>query len=107
MEKLLNNITATILKYREDDLKLSGTLSVMLKDLTADLFLLEKYRDEAAKKYNAIVYNRIKERDSNAKAEILAKEQCPELYQLRRFMTAAYKVADALRSNISTLNREK
>ena len=104
---MLSNITALIIKYREDDLKFSTTLSAMLKDLSADLFLLEKYRDEAAKKYNAIVYNRLKEGDSNAKAEIVAKEQCPEIYQLRRYMTSAYKVLDALRSNISTLNREK
>lgn len=111
MEKLLNQISSVILDYREmnDTLVFNDTevLSGMLKNLSSDLFFLEKYRDEYARKYNAILYTEIKEGKSVSGADIIAKERVPELYQLRRLMTSAYKVQDAIRTNISFLKNER
>ena len=44
---------------------------------------------------------------SVAAATIEANKEVPELYLLRRIMNAAYRVTDSMRSNISTINKEK
>ena len=111
MEVLLNKITTIIIEYRElgDKLVFDDThrLSVYLKDLTSNLFFLEEHRDNYSRKYNSIQYTQTKEGNSVSSSEIIAKERVPELYKLRRFMTAAYKCADAIRSNISFLKLEQ
>ena len=44
---------------------------------------------------------------SVAASKIRADEQVPEIYMLRRVMNAAYRVADAMRSNISYIKKEQ
>lgn len=111
MEKLLAQITIAIQTYRDLPDKLTfndaAILSNILKNLSSDLFFLEKYRDEAARKHNTIFYNQTKNGESAAKSEVIAKESVPELYMLRRYMTSANKVQDAIRTNISFLKSEK
>lgn len=111
MEVLLNKITDSIIQYREMGDKLvfqdAEQLSVLLKDLSANLFFLETHRDTAARKFNSILHNEIKNGNSVSGSEIVAKERVPELYMLRRLMTSAYKVQDAIRTNISFLKQER
>jgi len=111
MESLLAQITLNITKYRDlgDKLEFNDLdeLNVIIKDLSSDLFFLEKYRDQYARKFNSILHSQISEGSPVSKAEIIAKEQVPEIYLLRRIMTSAYKSLDAIRSNISYLKTEK
>jgi hypothetical protein len=111
MEVLLNKITDSIIQYREMGDKLvfqdAEQLSVLLKDISANLFFLETHRDNAAREFNTVLYNEIKNGNSVSGSEIVAKQRVPELYQLRRLMTSAYKVQDAIRTNISFLKQER
>jgi hypothetical protein len=111
MEELLSNITYHITKYKGLGDKLvfddTATLNVLMKDLSSDLFYLEKYRDSYARRFNSILNSHIAEGMAVSKADIIAKERVPELYMLRRIMTSAYKVLDAIRSNQSFLKNEK
>lgn len=111
MDKLLANITISIQTYRDlgDRLSFNDTveLSAIMKNLSSDLFFLEKHRDSASRKHNSILHSHISEGSAVSKAEIIANEQCPELYMLRRIMTSAYKTLDAIRSNISFLKQER
>ncbi len=111
MEELLSKITLTVSEYRDLGDKLVfediQVLNGLLKNLSGDLFFLEKYRDDYARKYNSLMYGFTKDGSSVSGAEIKAKEQVPELYMLRRIMTAGYKCQDAIRTNISYLKTEK
>lgn len=111
MEKLLTRISTSIQRYRDmgEELVFNDVqeLSTIMKNLSADLFFLENYRDQASRKYNQILYVNSKEGMSVNKAEILAQEHCPELYMLRRIMTSAYKALDSIRTHISYLKQEK
>lgn len=111
MEKLLNELTSLVQEYKDlgDQLVFedASRLSVILKNLTSTLFYLESYRDEASRKYNTIMHTSIKAGSSVSGSEIIAKEQCPELYMLRRIMQSGYNIVDAIRSNISFLKSEK
>lgn len=111
MEELLANIQISVSEYHKlgDRLEFEDTqtLSVLLKDLSANLFYLEKYRDDYSRKFNTIMHLNISQGNAVSKAEIIAKEQVPELYMLRRLMTSGYKVVEAIRSNISFLKNEK
>ena len=111
MEAILNKITGAILAYEELPDKLvfedKQTINGLMKNLSSNLFYLEKYRDQYARKFNSILHSHIKEGMAVSKAEIIAKEQVPEIYFLRRIMTSAYKALDSMRSNQSALKREE
>lgn len=111
MEEIIEEITNTIIDYKNlgNELNFSHAehLSVMLKDLSSNLFFLEKYRDEYSRYYNESVYNETKKGKSVNASEIIAKQIYPELYMLRRLMVAAYKVQDSIRTNISFLKQER
>ena len=111
MEELLSNIVHHITRYKQLGEKLvfedTALLNVLMKDLSSDLFYLEKYRDSYARSFNSILNSHIKEGMAVSRADIIAKESVPELYMLRRLMTSAYRVLDAMRSNQSFLKMEK
>lgn len=111
MEELLENITFIITEYKEMGDKLvfndAEVISVMLKDLTSNLFFLEAHRALSFEKHNASIFNNMKEGMSGNKAVVYANQEVPELYKLRRIMDSAYKIVDAMRSNISYLKLEK
>ena len=103
MNKHLENITTIIDTYHSITIKSGEALSELLKNLTCELFYLEKYRSEYHEKYNNILYSRT---GSVAAAQVQAEKEVPELYMLRRIMNAAYRCVDALRSNISYIKKE-
>ena len=111
MESLLNSITHSIQTFKSLD-EIVGKedgqlLTNIMKNLSSDLFFLEKHRDEYARKHNTILHLKISEGMAVSKAEIIAKEQVPELYLLRRIMTSAYKTLDAVRSTLSFVKSEQ
>jgi len=99
----LTNVTKIIDDYSKLTINSGNELSILLKNLTCELFYLEKFRSEYQEKHNSIMHN---EKGAVSKALILANEEVPELYMLRRVMNAAYRVVDALRSNISFIKKE-
>ncbi len=99
----LTNITALIDRYNHLTINSGAELSDILRQLTCELFFLEKYRSEYQEQHNGIMH---KFTGSVAASLILANEKVPELYMLRRVMNGAYRVVDALRSNISYIKKE-
>lgn len=104
MKNHLDKITEIIETYNSLSVPDAISLSGLLRELTSELFFLEKHRAEFHDKHNAIMFNFD---GAVSRATIKANTEVPELYLLRRIMNAAYRVVDALRSNISTLNKEK
>ena len=78
-----------------------------LKELTGILFYLEKERSEHHDAFEKKVHQCVGEGDSVSRAVNKANVAIPEMYMLRRIMDAAYKVADAMRTNISYLKKER
>lgn len=103
MEKHLENITNLIDRYNTLSISSAPELSHILRQLTCELFYLEKFRSEYQELHNGIMHDF---KGSVAASLILANEKYPELYMLRRIMNAAYRVVDALRSNISVIKKE-
>ena len=106
MIKILSDISDIIETYHSLELKVDEgmTYSRLLKDLTSNLFYLEKFRSDYYNKHNQIM---LEFKGSVAASKIKADEQVPEIYLLRRTMNAAYRVADAMRSNISYIKKEQ
>lgn len=104
MEDHLNNITTTIETYNNLSAPDAVSVSGLLKELSSELFYLEKHRADYFNKHAAIMFE---EQSSAAKAKIKADHEVPEIYLLRRIMNAAYRVCDSMRSTISSLNKEK
>lgn len=103
MESHLASITSIIEEYNNLSVPSAPQVSALLRKLTSELFFLEKYRADYHTDHNTILLNR---NGSVAAAQIEANDKVKELYLLRRIMNAAYRVVDAMRSNISTLNKE-
>jgi len=78
----------------------------MLKNVTTILFFLEKERAGIHDQWQSKVHALTKEGSSVSRAENEAHVEYPEMYMLRHIMTAGYRVADAMRSNISYLKSE-
>ena len=103
MEKHLENITYIIDTYNSLTVPSGAIFSDLLRRLTCELFYLEKYRSDYQEKHNGVMHDF---NGSVAASLILANQKYPELYMLRRIMNAAYRVVDALRSNISFIKKE-
>ena len=105
MKEILEQINKAIDEYHDVklDFNSTNTLSEILRTLTSNLFYLEKYRsqyhDEWLDHYNMTT-------GTNAHKERTADDKIRELYMLRRLMTSAYKIVDALRSQISVYKKE-
>ena len=99
----LNKVTELIDKYNSLTVNSGGELSDILRQLTCELFYLEKYRSDYHTEHNKIMLDF---KGSVSASLILANNKVKELYMLRRVMNAAYRVVDALRSNISYIKKE-
>lgn len=99
----LTNITQLINRYKNLTINSGAELSDILRQLTCELFYLEQYRSEYQEAHNRIMHEF---KGSVAASLILANEKIPELYMLRRVMNAAYRIVDAIRSNISYIKKE-
>ena len=108
MISTLNKVTALIDTYDSLTVPDGKTLSGILKELSSQLFYLEKFRSDYHKQFNGIVFMSTKNKAMTvARAIVKANEEVPELYMLRHIMKGAYGVVGALTMNISTINKEK
>lgn len=82
-------------------------LSFLIQKITGSLYYLETVRSETHKRYEASVFNLVKEGNSVARAINETNVNIPEMYQLRRIMDGGYRIVDAIRTNISYLKSER
>jgi len=103
---LLAELNAVIDTYSSLEDADGNTLIELLQRLSTTLFSLEFQRVKYHKLYNKKMDELIAKGESKVRAEIIANKEYPELYLLRRIMGAAYKVNDAIRSNLSYVKEE-
>lgn len=105
LTEILFCINQAVDKYEHLKLKQITEQSEILRELTTNLYWLEEYRIQAHEKWHSIYFQSTGK--SNASKEREADNKCPEIYQIRRITTAAYKVVDSIRSTISAYKREQ
>lgn len=101
---ILFEINKAVDDYNTLQLKQITEQSEILRRLTTNLYWLEEHRIQAHKKWHSIYFQSTGK--TNAAKEREADNKCPEIYQIRRITTAAYKVVDSIRSTISAYKRE-
>tara|TARA_R100000655_G_scaffold106370_3_gene155580 strand:- start:80 stop:424 length:345 start_codon:yes stop_codon:yes gene_type:complete len=106
MKSTLNRIVEIIKEYKQTDVFDGNSLNKQLKELTAYLYYIETKRTQAHQKYEKVIYDRVKEGFSVARAANQANVEVPEMYELRRLLESGYRVVDAMRTNISFLKSE-
>lgn len=102
--KLLNEYINSYYVMKEMD---GDKLSYLIQKITGSLYYLETVRSETHKRYEASVFNLVKDGNSVARAINETNVNIPEMYQLRRIMDGGYRIVDAIRTNISYLKSER
>lgn len=105
MIEQLNKLAATIDAYHEEQNPTGEQLNRAIKNVSAILFYLTTERINAHKKFNSVMFN--KGKNSVSAQEVIAKEEVPELYELRHIIKAGYSCLDAMRSNLVSIRKEK
>ena len=82
------------------------TLLMLLQKITSLLYYLETVRGDVHNAYETHVFNCVKDGNSVSRAINEANVTYPQMYQLRRLMDGAYRIVDAIRTNISYLKSE-
>lgn len=103
----INKLNKYVNRYYNCNRQDGNELSLLLQKITALLFYLESVRSEIHDMYESEVYNLVKGGASVARAVNEANVKYPQMYQLRRIMDGGYRIADAIRTNISYLKSEK
>jgi len=104
--KQINLLNGFVKQYYVSSLQDGNELSQLLQKITGLLYYLESVRAETHNTYEVTVQQYVKEGSSVARAINEANVLIPEMYMLRRVMDAGYKIADAIRTNISFLKSE-
>lgn len=104
LETILTDINTLIDKYHNLQLNLVRDQSEILRGLTTNLYFLEAYRIQYYNKWQSVYFNSMGK--TGAAKEREADHDVPEIYQVRRIMTGAYKVVDSIRSTISIYKKE-
>ncbi len=106
MEETLNRITEIIEEFNSSNNHNPQGLLDMGRNLSSNLFFLEKFRIEAHLNYETVIYS-LKNQDWKINAAINeAKIKVPELYMLRRTMESAESVLGMIRTEISWIKTE-
>jgi len=103
MNEILNKITTIIETYDSGSWQSVDNLRVLLRELSANYYYLTKINIEAAQDWNKEVY---KFKGSNAAGVTFADLTVPELRITRKILSAADRVLNSIRSEISTINKE-
>jgi hypothetical protein len=101
---ILDSINTLIDKYHNMQLNLVKDQSEILRGLTTNLYFLERHRIDAYQTWQSVYFQ--SKGSSGAAKEREADFKVPEIYQIRRIMTGAYKVVDSIRSTISIYKKE-
>ena len=105
--KELNDLNKYVNEYYRCNLTDGNQLSRLLQKITGLLYYLESVRSDVHNAFETNVFNMVKEKSTVARATNAAHVEFPQMYQLRRIMDAGYRVADAIRTNISYLKSER
>ena len=106
MEEHLQKVISIIEEYENTQIRHLERLNELLQSLTTRLVHLEVYRAEYHDKFQNIIYDLTRDKMTVSRAENQANVEVPEMYMLRRIMSAAYRTADSLRTNISFMKNE-
>ena len=105
--KQIADLNAYVNAYYSCNLQDGEELSILLQKITALLYFLETVRSEVHKLYESKVFELVGKGNTVARSMNEANVEYPQMYQLRRIMNAGYRIADAIRTNISYLKSEK
>ena len=110
MNELLQEILALIQQYKDLDDRIEfndcDELTAIMKNLSSNLFFLEKHLDFTRQDYYSTLVKLLKNH-SATEAEKRAKDLHPDKRMLERFITSAYKVLESVRSHLSYLKQER
>ena len=106
MEEQIKNFNKYVNEYYSCALSDGVRLNTLLQKLTAILEYLSQEKAKYKLEYEKTVFNLVREGSSVARAINEAEVKHPELYLLRQIVTSGYRVADAIRTNISFLKSE-
>ena len=106
MQETLDEVSYIIQEYKCIEGLDGNTLNTMLREITSRLFYLETERAKYRDLYERKVHIEVKKGATISKAVNEANVKYPEIYMLRRFMESAYRVSDAIRTNISFIKSE-
>lgn len=108
LDNQIKNLNNYVNAYYQCDVSTEGErLNYLLQKITATLYYLETMRSKFHNLFECKVQELVSGSYSVSKAVNEAHVKFPQMYQLRRVMDAAYKVSEAIRSNISFLKIEK
>lgn len=100
---IIDKINSCISRYETCKLSFVSDQSEILRDLSTSLFHLSQHKVKAHEEWMSFYLN--SKGKSEAAKEREADLKCPELYKIRHFMNAGYKVFDSVRSTLSA-NKE-
>jgi hypothetical protein len=106
MEKTLEKITEIIKDYYDTNNHNPEGLINLGRNLSANLYFIEKFRAEKHKAFEATIYSLKMQGYKINSATNEANVKHPELYILRRHMESAEKVLGMIRSELSWLKSE-
>lgn len=107
-EQELENLVMYIQAYEDTSLNDGESLNELLQKINVTLFYLEKERSNFKKIFEKRVFELTTDKKMTvARALNFAEVEVPELYLIRRIMDSAYRISDAIRTNISFLKSEK
>ena len=104
LNEILDNINNAVDKYNELPLFEVKELAEILRELVSNLFYLEKHRIRAYNEWHEVYFTC--KQTTNAGKEKWADNQIQDLYMIRRLMTSAYKIVEAIRSQIGIYKKE-
>lgn len=108
MNDKLENLRTYIEAYNDTASNDGNALNEILKLITIELSYLEPIRADFKHKFESLVYELTKDKKMTvARAVNEAETKYPELYLLRRVIDNAYRICDAIRTNISFLKSER
>jgi len=100
-EIALNHLAEAIKTFRETPQNDGETLVSILQQISATLYYLEGERAKYHDQFQTTIHKLILAGESVARAENKANVVVPEMYLLRRSMDSAYKICDAIRTQVS------
>ena len=103
MNSSLERIKEIIKEYKNTDVFDGVKLNEQIKELTSRLYYIETLRTKAHQDYERVIYGKVKEGFSVARATNEANNVVPKMYEYRRLLESGYRVVDAMRTNISFL----
>ena len=106
MDEVIEKMNNMVNLYHTMENLDGNRLNQLLQQMTSCLYYLETQRASLHNEWQREVKELVDSGDSVSRAENKAHVKFPNMYRLRRVMTSGYKVAEAIRTNISYLKSE-